>query len=217
MYLVYRNGRLLLARVEDHREQSMSVDFLSSQLRMRQSRISRKSEPLLRAIGCQGENKPAVVDATAGFGRDAFLMAAYGCRVTLLEQSPVVAALLRDGLQRAGENSNLREIITRMTLHQVNAHRALAELKPAPDVIYLDPMFPPRSKSAKVKKEMQLLHQLLGIPDEKANARLLQVALHKAAGRVVVKRPKTTKPLAGMKPSHTINTKTMRFDVYVIH
>ena len=79
-------------------------------------------------------------------------------------------------------------------------------------MIYIDPMYPSRAKSALVKKEMQLLHQIIG-PDTD-NDSLLTIALDVALKRVVVKRPKTAQPLTKQKPSSFIESKNTRYDIY---
>jgi len=192
------------------------VDFVTGRLGYRQARISLRNEPLARAVGIKGEARPYVVDATAGLGRDGFVLASLGCQVTLLERQPVIAALLTDGLERAAREGDLAETIARMHLAPGNARDWLASLDEAsqPEVVYLDPMYPHRDKSALVKKEMRVFRALVG-DDTDADA-LLEVALKAAKRRVVVKRPARAEPLAGHKPSHHIPGKTTRFDVYLL-
>ena len=107
-----------------------------------------------RAVGIRGSVRPSVLDATAGLGRDAFVIAALGCEVTLLERQPVIAALLEDGLQRArAAGGEVAEIAERMQLLHCDAIAAMGDWQlPTPQVIHLDPMFPHRDKSALVKK-----------------------------------------------------------------
>ena len=83
-----------------------------------------------------------------------------------------------------------------------------------PDVIYLDPMFPVRSKSAQVKKEMRIFHQLVGAdPDSDS---LLDAALSQARYRVVVKRPRIAPALANTPPNYTLEGKSNRYDIYTL-
>lgn len=174
------------------------------------------NQALARAIGIKGRGRPTVLDATVGLGRDAFVLASIGCPVVCCERSRVVHALLQNGLQRAAEVKAIRPIVERIHLLQ---HDAIAFTKnlPAvdrPDVIYLDPMFPQRSKSALVKKEMRLLQSLIG-DDEDAD-QLLSLALKVAHKRVVVKRPRLARPLAGREPHAQINGKSTRYDLYPV-
>ena len=159
--------------------------------------------------------RPLVVDATAGLGRDGFLLAAAGFRVVLCERNPVVAALLRDGLARAALLPRTAAIAARIRLIAADFADGLEQLSERPAVIYLDPMFPPRSKSAKVKQELQLLQLLEGTGGGESDAaRLLQTALAAGPRKVVVKRPLKGPALAGPAPSHVLRGKAVRFDVY---
>jgi len=173
-------------------------------------------EMLIRAVGVRHDRPLSILDATGGMGRDAFLLAGCGCTVHIFERQPVVAALLRDGLRRAAENPETRESAGRIRLAAADSRKFLENMTNREkniDVIYLDPMFPERTKSARVKKELQILRLLVGGEDD--TERLLTAALNAARNRVVVKRPKSAAPLAGQKPSHCLSGGTTRFDVYM--
>ncbi|MGN0361643.1 MAG: class I SAM-dependent methyltransferase [Bilifractor sp.] len=161
---------------------------------------------------------PVVMDATAGMGQDALLLAAAGFQVELYEQDPVIAALLADTLERAAEDPALSEITGRMHLHEedsISAMRALYDASEVirPDVIYLDPMFPDRQKNALVKKKFQLLHQLE--TPCRNEEELLRAAVEAHPFKVVVKRPRKGPDLAGMKPGYSIPGKAIRYDCFV--
>ncbi len=194
----------------------VSIDFGSDAMRHR--RRSGHNELLGRAVGVSGKRAPHVLDATAGLGRDGFVLADMGCAVTLCERNPVIAAMLAQALQAAVDSGDqwLQGVAARMRLHAGDV-RALTEPKRAdPDVIYLDPMFPPREKSAAVKKEMALFHALLGGDAAPGDAdELFAWALQQAVARVVVKRPARAPVLAQSQPSHSLGGKAVRFDVYV--
>ena len=192
----------------------MYVEFIKKAAGYRR-RLGKK-ELLLRAIGFNKNNPLTVLDVTGRLGKDAFLMASHGCRVDIIERNPIVAALLEDGLQRAQKHPDTRDIAERIQLRQMDSIHFLndPDIQKLCDVIYLDPMFPGRTKSAKVKKEMQLLQKLIG--REEDTVELFTAALNSSGKRVVVKRPMSAKPLAGPAPSHSINGKTTRFDVYLI-
>ncbi|MHB8789354.1 MAG: class I SAM-dependent methyltransferase [Desulfobulbaceae bacterium] len=173
-------------------------------------------EMLLRAVGCKTNRPLNVLDATGGLGRDSFILASHGCTVQLVERHPVIGALLADGLRRALAHPETNEAAARITLRIADSRQVLTELAHGGgqvDVIYLDPMFPQRSKSAKVKKELQVLQLLAG--GEEDGGELLAAALGTAAGRVVVKRPKGAPSLPGPVPSHCHAGTTTRFDVYL--
>ncbi|HEX7002977.1 MAG TPA: class I SAM-dependent methyltransferase [Trueperaceae bacterium] len=152
-----------------------------------------------------------IIDATAGLGADAFAMAEAGARVDLIERSPVVAALLADGLERATRDPALAPTARRMTLHVGEASRLLPRLAPA-HVVHLDPMYPTSGREGGKAKEMRILRRLLG--DDLDAPELLALARSSATKRVVVKRPLKAPPLAGEEPSGSLRGKTVRYDLY---
>ncbi len=186
------------------------ADFVGGRAGWRGRHALPRDEALARAAGVRAGSPPDVIDATAGLGRDAFVLAALGCEVTLIERQPVVAALLRDGLARALDDERTRPIVQRMHLLVADAVEVLATARAA--VVLVDPMHPPRRKEAAVKKEMRVLRRLVG--DDPDAAALLAAALPAATRRVVVKLPRGAEPLAGPPPSGTIEGRSTRFDVY---
>ena len=180
-----------------------------------------KGQMIAKAVGVKTGVYPRVLDATAGLGKDAFVLATLGCKLHMLERSPVVHALLEDGLARAREASisddpELMQIIARMQLLAVDSQDYLTQIPEAerPDVVYLDPMFPDRQKAADVKKEMAAFHHVVG-KDEDADA-LLEKALAAATYRVVVKRPRKAPFIANKTPSYQLEGKSSRYDIYTI-
>jgi 16S rRNA (guanine1516-N2)-methyltransferase len=191
----------------------IAVDFGSPAMRRR--RRGGHNEALGRAVGVGKWPSLTVVDATAGLGRDSFVLADLGCRVSMVERSRVVCALLGDGLERAlaSDDAWLREVASRLSLACIDAVEWLAQTPGDPvDVIYLDPMFPERRKSARVKKDMWIFQQLL---DDSESAPLLVPALSRVQRRVVVKRPAKAPNLENRRPAFVIPGKTVRFDVYL--
>jgi 16S rRNA (guanine1516-N2)-methyltransferase len=195
----------------------VSADFVGGRTLHRRRYGGGRRQPLARAVGLMRGHLPEIVDATAGLGRDAFVLACLGCRVHLVERSPIVGALLRDALSRAEADPHIGVLVReRMTLTVADAREYLLcdGSIDAPDVVYLDPMYPRRSKSALPGKEMRFLRGVVG-EDHDAPA-LLEVALSRARQRVVVKRPRLAPSLAGPDPTTRIVSKTTRFDIYVI-
>nr|WP_205298377.1 16S rRNA (guanine(1516)-N(2))-methyltransferase RsmJ [Pantoea formicae] len=213
MALVLTPDRLELRKLDEPKLGGIFVDFVTGAMAHRRKFGGGRGEAVAKAVGIKGGYLPDVVDATAGLGRDAFVLAALGCRVRMLERHPVVAALLDDGLRRGYEDAEiggwLRE---RLTLLHVVSQQALSDITPAPDVVYLDPMYPHRQKSAMVKKEMRVFQSLVGA-DEDADA-LLEPARRLAKKRIVVKRPDYAPPLAGVATQSAVVTKSHRFDIY---
>jgi 16S rRNA (guanine1516-N2)-methyltransferase len=189
------------------------IDFLSAASRYRQKNLSVRNENLARALGLKNHKPDKIIDATAGLGRDSFIIASLGISVTMIERSPIINVLLHDAMARAASDLNIQPIIQRMHLQQGNATELLTTIERA-DVIYIDPMFPKRSKSALVKKDMQIFHDLIGHDPE--DYQLLNVALTCAVKRVVVKRPKLAAPLANLTPNYSVKGNSSRFDIYLI-
>ena len=192
---------------------SIRGDFARLLPRIKPANLSR--ELVVRAAHVKGADEPlTLVDATAGLGDDSFLLAAAGFDVRLHESNPVIAALLRDALERAAHDERLAPIVAHMELCEVDSIVALRELPHTPDVVLLDPMFPARSKSAAVKKKLQLLQQVeQPCADEGA---LLDAALAARPRKVIVKRPAKGPQLAGRKPDYSLAGKAIRFDCYVV-
>jgi 16S rRNA (guanine1516-N2)-methyltransferase len=214
--LIQQMTHLELRQLNEPKVGAVKVDFTSDALTFRRLHGGGKKESIARAIGLKGKDSLHVLDATAGLGRDAFILASLGCLVDMIERSPVVAALLQDGLDRAAVDLELCSWLpSRMQLFHGVAIDLLNDWQGIqPDVVYLDPMFPHRKKRAAVKKEMRLFQQLLG-PDEDADL-LLEPALALAKNRVVVKRPTGAPFLANKKPQIEMLGKANRFDVYLI-
>ena len=192
-------------------------DFAEMLPRIKQGALQR--EMLVKAARVKGVEAPRAVDATAGLGEDSLLLAAAGFTVTLCEADPVIAALLEDALARASAHEVLGPIVERMHLvagdSRITLARAGASTGAQPDVVYLDPMFPGRTKSAAVKKKFQLIHGLERPTEPLDEESLLQAALAAYPRKVVIKRPVKGPYLAGVKPSHAIAGKAVRYDCIV--
>ena len=191
-------------------------DFSEMRSRLRYNNLTH--ELLVKAAKLKDMDRgmgrcPVILDATAGMGQDSLLLAAAGFEVEMYEQNPVIAALLADCLKRAGQNPDLEDIVCRMHLHERDSIEALRDLKQSPDVIYLDPMFPERQKSALVKKKFQLLH-LLEMPCRNEES-LLKAAIEAKPFKLVVKRPLKGPNLAGIQPGYSLTGKAIRYDCFV--
>lgn len=191
----------------------ISADF--GALRFRRRHGSLRGEAIARAVGLRGGRTTKVVDATAGLGRDAFMLASLGAEVTLIERSPILGVLLEDALNRASAQPETAAVAERMRLLVGAAEEWLPKLadRGTIDVVYLDPMYPERGTRAQVKKEMRILRELLGAGD---NAEELVARGLANARRVVLKRPRHV-PLLARKPNHSVSGRSTRFDVYIRH
>ena len=150
---------------------------------------------------------PVAVDAAAGMGEDSFLLAAAGYEVYLFERDQVIAALLGDALR-------LRGIVGRMHLTEGNSIELMPQLGITAEIVYLDPMFPPRKKSGLIHKKLQLIQKLeQPCADERE---LFDAAAAMHPKKIIIKRPLNGAPLADRKPSYTVKGKAIRYDVVVI-
>ncbi|MCL1067346.1 class I SAM-dependent methyltransferase [Shewanella olleyana] len=216
--LRFEQNTLTLHKRDEPKLDGIEVDFVSGAVAHRRKFGGGRGQTIAKAVGLKQGISPTVVDGTAGLGRDAFVLASLGCKVIMVERHPVVAALLEDGLRRAYEDAEIGEWMReRMSLFHGSSIEALADAAAQSgdeiDVVYLDPMYPHREKSALVKKEMRVFQTLVGA-DLDADG-LLKPAQALATKRVVVKRPDYAEDLDGVKPSMVLAQKKNRFDVYV--
>lgn len=197
---------------------AVRVELHEGALGFRLSADRARHEAVVKACGLLKASSPLTVfDATAGLLRDACVLAAAGAEVWVGERSPVIAALVEDGLARAAGDPVLAPLLAQLHFLPGDSRlhlEALAQAARRPAVVYLDPMFPHRDKRALVKKEMRVFRTVVG-EDADADA-LLAPALGAATKRVVVKRPRHAPWLAGRKPSLSQEGKSARFDIYLV-
>ncbi|MBA4501431.1 class I SAM-dependent methyltransferase [Marinobacterium marinum] len=214
--LLVSAGEVSLCATGPKRPGPVKADFTGGAVAHRRQFGGGTGQLIAKACGLKAGIRPSILDATAGLGRDAFVLATLGCRVHMLERSPVVHALLESGLGQAAGNPELVDILTRMTLEQADAQQWLQHCAEAevPDLIYLDPMFPHTDKKAQVKKEMLAFRELVGYDSD--DQALLAAALAVARCRVVVKRARKAPTIAGPAPSYTVEGKSSRYDIYAL-
>lgn len=209
-YLIDRSAAWYLDFVGDNYQLSntalklqLMLDFRSGNYRHRNEHIGK--EPLLQAVKIKKKLPSSVLDTTPGVLKDSFMLAGRGVQVTAIERNPILYIMVKHALE---------QVEVPINYHFGDAKLLLSEHQA--DIIYLDPMYPPKKKAAQVKKDMQILHQIIGGDDDAAE--LLDCACQHAKShqsRVVVKRPNYAEPLGNKKPSHTSQTGTTRFDVYL--
>lgn len=206
--------RLELRKLDEPKLGAVYVDFVEGTMAHRRKFGGGRGEAVAKAVGIKGDYLPTVIDATAGLGRDAFVLAALGCKVRLVERHPVVHLLLQDGLKRAYADAEIGTMMqANMQLLDVTHIEQLNFSEDVADVVYLDPMYPHKQKSALVKKEMRIFQHLVGA-DLDADT-LLAPALLLAQKRAVVKRPDYANFLAQKAPHFSRETKNHRFDIYL--
>ncbi|MEY8098489.1 class I SAM-dependent methyltransferase [Falsihalocynthiibacter sp. S25ZX9] len=192
----------------------LRVDFVNGSVAHRLRFGGGRGQDLAKAMGLRAGKTPMIIDATAGLGRDSFLLASLGAQVTMIERSEKMHALLTDGMERAAsEGGQLREIIGRMTLMKGDAKDLIPEL--SGEAILIDPMHPERKNSALVKQDLRQVREIVGTDDDAAD--LVRLAIKHARKRVVLKWPAKADPIEGVQAcSHQIRGKTTRYDVFMI-
>lgn len=196
-------------------EVELKIDFVTGAVGHRLRFGGGRGQDLAKAMGLRAGKTPMIVDATAGLGRDSFLLASLGAQVILIERSEKMHALLVEGMNRAeNEGGEFREIIGRMSLMKGDAKDLIPEL--SGEAILIDPMHPPRQKSALVKRELRQVREIVGTDDDAPD--LVRIALAHAQNRVVLKWPAKADPIDGLKAcTHQILGKTTRYDVFMVN
>ncbi|MGB0198234.1 MAG: class I SAM-dependent methyltransferase [Candidatus Puniceispirillaceae bacterium] len=191
----------------------LKCDFLQGAVNHRLRFGGGRGQHLPKAVGMKGGQSPTIIDATAGLGRDAFLLASLGSQVTLIERSDIIHELLAAGMDAARQaGGQHKDIMDRMTLIHGDSIALLPHMQA--DVVLVDPMHPPRQKSALVKGEMRAIRDIVGVDEDQQL--LVETALAMATKRVVLKWPAKAAPLAGLRPaSHQIIGKSIRYDVFM--
>ena len=191
----------------------LKCDFLQGAVNHRLHFGGGRGQHLPKAVGMKGGQSPTIIDATAGLGRDAFLLASLGSQVTLIERSDIIHELLAAGMNVARQaGGQHKDIMDRMTLIHGDSITLLPHMQA--DVVLVDPMHPPRQKSALVKAEMRAIRNIVGSDEDQQL--LIETALAMATKRVVLKWPAKAAPLTELRPaSHQIIGKSIRYDVFM--
>lgn len=211
--LIFRETRIELGRPNPKNSKNLFIDFSEKIREKRFATVRIHKEHLARACGVKKDSPLRVFDATAGLGNDGFLLALLGCRVTLCEKNPIIAAMLKDAVEKA--RKYFPEIMARIDIQEENSQSFLERLNQStyPDVIYLDPMYPQNNKTALAKKDMRILRAVVG--DDTNASDVFTTALAKASQRVVVKRHRLAPPINHEKPHYQLIGKSCRFDIYL--
>ena len=165
-------------------------------------RALKPCQPLARAIGCKKYQN--VLDITAGFGEDAYLLASSGLRVTAVERNELVFSFLQFSKKHLLKDLNLNFILD-------NSFNYLKNMKEKVEVIYMDPMFPKNSKRAS-PKALQIL-QRITTSNRDTHQELLNLAREKSSGRVVVKRHRKDQALEGPLQG-SLQGRSIVFDIF---
>lgn len=211
--LAVTEERLEIRKLTKPKINPIYVEFLNGKNAYRNA-IGKGSELIAKAVGIKGNYTPSVLDGTAGFGSDAFVLANLGCKVLMLERSPIVATLLDDGLKRLFSYAQKQKLeLALLNVDTKDYIQNIPSNNTKPDVIYLDPMYPTIQKTAMPKIEMRILREIVGNDFDAKD--ILALALNCAQKRVVVKRPRFSEMLNNFKPDIIFEGASSRFDVYI--
>jgi len=214
-YLLELSDKNLAINIANSPQKPIVVDFLTKQMLFRLKNLSPRKELLAKALGLKNGATPKIIDGTAGMATDSFIIASLGFEITLLERSPIIHALIKDGIKRAKNHPSTKAAANRINLINQDGITFFANMSERPDIIYLDPMFPEKKKSAKPTKAMQTFQDILG--NDLDADKLLNAALTCARKRVVVKRPRLGATIENIvAPSFTMQGSSSRFDIYII-
>lgn len=186
-----------------------SHSFLNPELL---KRASQKNQSLLKACNNKKRDIKTVIDLTAGWGKDSFILATHGQSITMIEQDLLIYSCL-DYLLYISRKESDNSLYQRLSIRHQNSVDFLSELEQdIVDCFYLDPMFPAHKSTARPSKDLQILQLLT---DNQNIIELFELALNVARYRVVVKRPLHAPALNERKPDIVYKEKTIRFDVYL--
>ncbi len=171
-------------------------------------------QPFKKALLLSGK-VGSVLDATAGRGHDAFLMAAWGFSVRAFERNSAVWKQLETALSDLELKPNsLAHTLLHSNLSFEWGDALFSSDLPnnAFDIVYVDPMYAAKRKTAASTKEVLALRELVGSPSEPLET-IIERALQIARKKVVLKRPLHEKiPFIS---NHSFEGSSTRYDVFL--
>lgn len=182
------------------------INFVDNKQNYHKKKAGIKSELISKALGT-GRYGLKVLDLSAGLGIDSVFLAQLGYEVTALERNPLIYLALNEAAQHAADNG----MSLNLKFEFGDSLNYLLQNKNTTDVIYFDPMFPEKTKSALPRQEMVFFRNLVGSDDDASQ--VLEAAMSfNGAKRVVVKRPIKAPQL--LNPHSSTEGKLIRFDIY---
>jgi len=212
LYLTVHDDQLAVVVPEINRKHPFSLDLLTSELKYKRRSTFKRSDLLAKAVGLKG-NRLKVLDATAGWLGDSFHLACLGATVVAVERDERVYLLSADALDRAVLDSETSVVVEDVRLLNATATELDSGMRSNIDVVFFDPMFPSRNKSALPNKGMQIMQSLVGLQSESELVSNLEVFMSWDVPRVVVKRRLHDRPLLS-EPQMQYKGKSVRYDVY---
>ncbi len=186
---------------------SLCLDFQQGNYQHRNKHLGK--EPLAQAVKIKKKLPETLIDTTPGVMKDSIMLAYRGVHITAIERNPLLYVMVKRALDNLLANNQTLSInyIFADAIEELQNHRA--------DIIYLDPMYPKpknKKKQAQVKKDMQVLHHIIG---DDIDADKLFVSARQQNTRIVVKRPSYAEYIANDKPDFISQIGSTRFDIYL--
>ncbi|WP_343182522.1 class I SAM-dependent methyltransferase [Buchnera aphidicola] len=211
--LILQANRIELQDNTNKKEKNIWINFNYQNFQQYKKDYKRK---IIKAVKIKKKKKINILDATAGLGKDAFILFSHGYNITMIERNPILSILLEDGLKRGFKDKMIGTLIKKkmkliyassININQMNLQK--------PDVIYIDPMFPSYKQKSLPKKNIKIIKKIVGSDLDSIN--LFHECMKFSVYKIVVKRPKTSSYISCHKPSYSIKTKKYRFDIYINH
>lgn len=202
--LINKDDQLILKDFAN--DLAMEIDFVKQIKSLRAKKLA--GENLLKAIGKKNKNLK-IYDLTAGLGRDSLLMALAGYDVVMVEKNKLIFQMLNHAYEKLAREDNL--LAKKINLVNEDNYHFVKNMSLNEDILfYLDPMFSARVKTAKVKKEMQIMQQICEKTDNLEG--LISLCLTKAP--LILKRPKFASDVINIEPHHIIFGNKINFIVF---
>ncbi|USS94121.1 class I SAM-dependent methyltransferase [Buchnera aphidicola] len=214
IFLLNINNKLKICKLnlKNKKITFFTINFLSGKNNFRR-KYNRKKELIIKAVKIKNSKKTIILDATAGLGKDSFILASSGYKIFMIEKNKIIYQLLKNGLKRLYKNMEINMWIKKkMILFHDDSLNFFKHTKIIPDVIYLDPMFLNKKKTLP-KKDMSILKIL--VSKQKITKNLLKKSIKFTKKKVVVKRPIKAPYLENIKPTYIIYGTKYRFDIYL--
>ena len=197
----FNKDRIELINASYKEAVSISIDFLDEAINNKiKSRLSGKKDIFSKLFPIKNST---LLDCTAGYGRDSYVLRSMGFNITMIENSPIMSLLLNDALKKL-KLSNFK-------MYHGNSYDYLNHSEKYYDYIYIDFMFDKLKKNSLSSKNDETL-KLISFQENNKN-NLIRLAIKKANNRVVVKEPKYSLSNI-LKPEYTIKTKLLNFNIY---
>lgn len=207
-FFIYKEDGLHFVK-DSSQNKLLHVDFLKGSLGWRLKR--KDHETLLKKALGKKNNNLTIFDGTAGFLSDALIFLALGHKVIACEQSKVLFLLLSDAIDRAKIKLSFLDNLNLIHGDALDVYKSMQNI----DVIYLDPMYPSKKKSALTSGSMSDIKSILKLENiENLEDEVFFDFKKNKFKKIILKRPIKSK-IIDDSFNYQIKGKSTRFDVYI--